>query len=123
MRPQQRAGERADVDRPARERVSGGDAHDQLRAFARAARMTATCAACSIGPNHRMRRDSHDRDEGEHRIGERVLAEQHAVARVHQQADAPGHPQADEARLADAPEARTARRSRAPAAGPSRAGN
>jgi len=45
-----------------------------------------------------------DREEGEHRIGERVLAEQHAVAGVADQAERPGDAQADEPRLAHAPE-------------------
>jgi len=102
-RPEQRAGDRCDEDRPAREVVARGDAHQERDALRREQqRADVQCLQRRAEPEHAAREP--DAEEGEDRVRERVLAEQHAVARVGQETQRPAHAEADHARLADAPE-------------------
>ncbi len=97
------ADQRSGEQRPARKLRAGGEAHaerHELRALQQ--QQHVQHLAPGVEPQDAPR--ERDGTEGEHRVGERVLAEQHAVAGIDQQAERPAGGQAYEARLAHAPE-------------------
>ena len=83
---------------PAARRTSADNAPARTAAARRRA------APAPQSGNHRMRRDSEIDGEREQRVGEGVLAEQHAVADVDEQAEQPAGAQAHQPRLPHAPE-------------------
>ena len=122
-RPEQRAGERPDEHGPAGKLVARGEAHQQ-RDRLRHEQDRADVQRLQTGAEPQDAARQPDAEEGEQRIGEGVLAEQHAVARVGDAGRAsrrrPGRPGAAGARTRiRAP----ARRNPAPGAGRATAGN